>query len=316
MTTCGVDTLSLAWRPRSEDPFDGLRELGFNYGPAGSYVAAKRGPADERVIAWPTHGVVAVEGRMAAMLDRCADNHELARPTDLASAEKAAAGVLGDLLGYRPKAREVCEVRRYDLAFEHRFERGAEGLAFLRALGSLCPPRCRVTQERSADGQLMTVYVRTAKRGVVQNRWYDKGLEAGTDLAGERVRLEAQNRPAKADRYEPATLARLDLSTHFARKMVTYMRATEDVVVAGSTATVDELFGRVARGELTMAKAERLAGSLAALRLYGRSIYSERQGQRRLADLRTAGVLLDDELPADATVPVGALLREAVESFA
>src|SRR2546425_723445 len=98
--------------------------------------------------------------------------------------------------------------------------------------------------------------------------------------------------------------------------MVSYMRTLEGLVVAGSTATVHELAGKVARGDLTAAKAERLIGSMTLLREDGRSVYAERQGQRRLADLRGAGVILDDELPAEATVPVGQLLREAVEQFA
>ncbi len=90
---------------------------------------------------------------------------------------------------------------------------------------------------------------------------------------------------------------------------------TENLVAAGSTAALDELLGRVAREELTMARAERLAGSLAILRVHGRTIYTEQQGQRRLRALREAGIALEIELPADRTVPVGELLRQAMKDF-
>lgn len=316
VVTSGVDTLSLAWRPSVDDPFDALRAEGFTYGPAGSLIAAKRGPADERVLAWPSFGVLAIEGRAGAILSGEKSDHSLMAARLLPDVERTAGDVLERVVGWAPGARDVCEVRRYDLAYEQQFEDGREGLAFLAGLAKLCPPRMRCTHEIGGDGKLQTAYVRTAKRGEVRQRFYDKGVESGSHAPGERIRLESQLRPAKRERKTPHVLAAEDLTTHFARGMVSYMRSGEGLVVAGSSATVQQLAGQVARGDLSAVKAERLIGSMTLLREYGRSIYGERQGQRRVADLRGAGVILDAELPPQATVPLGQLLREAVETFA
>lgn len=125
-------------------------------------------------------------------------------------------------------------------------------------------------------------------------------------------------RPPKAKRYQPEVLASLDLRTHFIKRMESYVTGTNatGVVAAGTEAAVSEILGSVAREELSMAKAERLIGSMVVLREFGRAAYEDRQGRRRLADLRSAGVALEDELPADRLVPVGALLRKAMDEFA
>ena len=97
-----------------------------------------------------------------------------------------------------------------------------------------------------------------------------------------------------------------------------------NVKICGADSAVAELAGRAVRGELSHAKAERLIGSVALLKHGGRAVYdvegasrkiNDRRSSRRLHDLREAGVVLADELPADAVVPVGELLREMVERF-
>lgn len=314
--TGGVDTVSLAWRPRTEAVFDRFRQEPHRYGPAGSLILNERGPGDERLILFPGHGVLTMEGRLGAILARDERNHDLVPSERVRACETACERVLGDVLAYRPDDHTICEVRRYDLASELRFEDGREGLAMLRTLAGMCPPGARTTIERR-DGQDMTVYVRTPKRGVVLQRFYDKGLESGSDAPGRRIRLEAQLRPPKSKRLAPETLARLDLRSHFIGRMASYVNDTNasGVVAAGSEAAVDTLVGQVARDELSMAKAERLVGSLTLLRRHGRAIYEDRQGRRRLADLRAAGVALEHELPPDRVVPVGELLRQAMEDF-
>ena len=88
------------------------------------------------------------------------------------------------------------------------------------------------------------------------------------------------------------------------------------MVAAGSKATIAQLASQAARGELSYAKAERLAGSVEFLREYGRAFYPDvQQQQRRLKDLRHAGIALEVELPDERIVPVGACLRRAVEAF-
>lgn len=315
MTTCGVDTVSVGWRPRTEDAFDELRRVGFRYGPAGGLICQERGPADERILAWPAHGLLTVEGRMGAILAKDRHNHDLVPAAGLDKIERATEAVLRSVLGFRPDQHTICEMRRYDLAGELAFDDPGDGLAMLRTLGAMCPSRARMTLERSADGQVMTAYVRTPKRGEVQQRFYDKGLEAGTHPPGHRIRLESQLRPPKHKRMAPTTLGRLDLRSHFIRRMESFMHTSDGVVAAGDRAAATELLGRVARGELSMAKAERLIGSVTVLGLHGRAVYDQRQGQRRLKALRDEGVALENHLPPDRVVPVGALLRDLVEGF-
>lgn len=316
MTAAGVDTVSFAWRPSTEDVLDRFRAEPHRPGPAGSLLLDRRGPGDERLILFPAYGVLSMEGRLGAMIDRSDANHDLTPGRALPTGAGACGDVLRDTLGYEPhRLGDICEVRRYDLASELRFEDGRDGLAFLRTLGGMCPPRAKLDAWKSPDGHIETVYVRTPKRGVVLMRAYDKGIEAGTNAPGERLRVEAQLRPAKSRRMTPETLASTDLRSHFIGRMASYVNDTNGTIAAGSTAAVDHLLGKVARDELGLAKAERMIGSLVVLREHGRAIYEDRQGRRRLADLRNAGVALEHELPPDRVVPVGQLLRDAMEAF-
>ncbi len=264
---------------------------------------------------WPQNGLVAVEGRMSAMLSRDGDDHELAPARRLMEAEKAAEEVLGDVLDYRPCGHTIVEGRRYDLAAELNFDQGADGLAFLRTIGGMCPARMRLSHERGPDGQLQTVYVRTARAGVIQQRFYDKGVESGSHPAGQRIRAESQMRPVKSKRQSLGAIGRSDLRSQFIRRMDAYVKPEHDVIAAGPDAALEHLVGQFARDELSAARTERLVGSLAILEKYGRAVYDDRQGRRRLQALRQAGVALEHELPPDRVVPVGKLLREMVEEF-
>ncbi len=167
------------------------------------------------------------------------------------------------------------------------------------------------------------MYARTSGRGVVVSRIYDKGRESGDDAPGRHVRIENQNRPARSRRYAPEVLSTLDLKGSFGRTMKAYLQ-TEELVTAGPDGAVAELAARAIRGELTHAQAERLIGSVALLKYGGRAVYdrdgdalvnNNKRSSRRLKALRESGVVLSDELPPEAVVPVSALLRDAIERF-
>ncbi len=169
----------------------------------------------------------------------------------------------------------------------------------------------------------MTVSVRTAKRGVVRFRVYDKGRECGSDLPGLRIRLESQNRPNKRARLSPELLASSNLAATFAATMKPYL-AADEIVAAGPSGAVVELLAKVHRGEMTMARAERLAGAVVFLRHAGRGGYhvpalsakeNNRNSARRLKEFRDAGIALEHELAAGATIPTSELLRTAIEEF-
>ncbi len=273
------------------------------------------------MLCWPSTGVIAVESRLGAMLASSVEDHSLAPAAGLVAGAERARNSL--LLHFGADPGGHVEVRRYDLASELRFARPSDGLAFLRTVASMVPAGKRGTLETTPDGQVMTAYVRTAKRGVVLSRIYDKGRESGSDPPGERVRIENQNRPPRSKRQSPDVLASADLTATFGRTMTPFL-VPEALIVAGSDGAVAQLAARVVVGDLSPAKAERLVGSVELLKFGGRAVY-DREGDtskrnnersaRRLKALRDEGIVLSDELPADSVVPVSALLRDAIERF-
>ena len=87
-------------------------------------------------------------------------------------------------------------------------------------------------------------------------------------------------------------------------------------MVTHPAAVVDELVRQVAAGDLSIARAERLAGSIEILRRHGRAIYGDdRKSWRRLHALREAGIAATDHLPVDRVVPVGQLLADVVADW-
>jgi hypothetical protein len=321
VTASGVDSVSFAWRPRGELAIDGLLAQPHRGAAQGGVVLNDRLACGARVLGWPAHGIIAVEGRLGALLAGDEGNHELVRASRCARGAEAAREAVAAMLGVDPGER--AEVRRVDLAAELVLDRPAEGFEVLEVHSGMCPPRAQITVHRADDGRPMTVYVRTAARGEVRSRAYDKGRESGSHEPGLRLRIEAQHRPRKSQRYTPATYAELDHQAEYSRTMRHYLKERH-VVAAGPDGAVEQLLGQVARDELTIARAERLAGSVQFLRAAGRAAYHEptlsgkennRRSARRLKSLRDAGISLSAELPADAELPVGELLALAVERF-
>lgn len=317
----GVDTVSYAFRQKDERALSAFRATAHRGGAAGALITDERGPDGGRVMSWPGHGLLVHESRLGALLAGDGDDHSLVAARELVAGATAARYAIADVIGEDPGS--AVEVRRFDLASELRFGAGPDGLAFLDSLVGICPARARVDVVRGDDHHAQTVYVKTAKRGVVLSRVYDKGRESGTDPPGERIRIESQNRPPKARRYSPEVLSQLDLSSTFGRTMTAYLDADE-VVAAGPTAAVGQLLSLAHRGDLTFARAQSLIGAVAILQYAGRAGYHDpgvstkennRRSSRRLKGLRDAGITLDAELPAEALVPTSKLLRDAIAEF-
>src|SRR3954451_23784000 len=134
----GIDTLSLAWRGLggSEVMSAIAHQPSFRQGRG--CVVSEPSPAGIRVMAWPDHGLVAAEGRLAAALDGSSDSNRLAALPELRDAEAAYRSEIRALLGHEPPNDAHSadpECRRYDLCTERRFSAAADGLAFKRALG-------------------------------------------------------------------------------------------------------------------------------------------------------------------------------------
>jgi hypothetical protein len=287
------------------------------------YLVADELPGGLRVAAWSAHGTVKVEGRLSALIDAARDSYRLASRDELRRADAAARAQLLELLGAAPEG-PVVGVGRFDLTTERHFTDPADGRDFLHALASLPPP---AGYERrvytAADGTITSVAYLTTRGHRVVFRAYDKVREllakgvVTDELPGTRIRLEAQNRAKSGGRHLPDVLAGRDLRHEFGRTLAPILRGGHDVTVRGADAVTAELLGRVHRGELSMARATRLIGDVQVLRDYGRAAYpNEAMARDRLRALRAAGVPLSEELPPDRIVPVGELLRQAVEEFA
>jgi hypothetical protein len=314
MTTAGVDTVSLAWRPPDNEFMDAL--LATPHRPSGGGLVAfkERGPGGTWMGAAPSHNLVIAEGRLGAMVHDSEGEYGLQEPSAVLAAEVSCRLAFGFLANRFLDGQ--AEVRRFDLAVEHEFADRLDGLAFLRTVAGMNAPR-RKTWPAINGGTVETVYFRQAKSNVVTERVYDKGLESGSHRPGERIRIEAQRRPQKANRFSPDTFASLvDLGAEFGRSIIPSL-AQEELVAAGSNAATEMLVQKAAAGELSIAKAERLIGSTVIMSQYGRAFYPDvQQQQRRVRELREeVGLVVDNVIPAGHLVPVGQLLREAVEAF-
>lgn len=315
MSAGGLDTVSLAWRGQGGSQLLSRVLAAPSFRSGRGVTLSERSPSGLRVMAWPDHGLVAAEGRLGPVLDQDSRSWRLPRAAELEHAEEGYRREIRALLGVEPEDSDP-EVRRYDLTAEREFDRPADGFAFLRAVGALCPAGYKLKKFDGPGNVPESRYVVTPRRARPVFRAYDKNRESAQGEPGLRVRLEAQLRPPKAQRRRPAVLASRDLRSDFGRTLAPFLQGS-DVTVTHSTGLVDQLAQRLARGELTAARAERLLGAALLLEKYGRAVYaSDHQSARRLRALRDAGLALDDELPREATMPVSALLREMVEEFA
>ena len=316
MSASGVDTCSFAFRPTSQAFWDHLVTRNNRPSAAGGIRFEIPGPGMTSLLAWPSHGIAALEGRLAAVVTGDQDNHALMPKQQLQPGEDVAARAIEALAGvpmFRPGECSDGELRRYDLAAELLFDDAADGIAFLRSVATLTP----AGKKRDVIGNEVpeTVYFRTPKRLVVTERVYDKGRESGSHPPGHRIRVEAQRRPPKSRRRRSGIVGRMDLASDFGRTLSPYVSA-ERLIASGTNGATAHLVQQAVNGELSIAKAERMIGTLALLHDYGRAVYPDvQQQQRRLRELRSAGIVLADELPADRVVPVTQLLGDLVDSF-
>jgi hypothetical protein len=310
----GVDTVKYRFRPSGEDVFDGLLRQPHRWA-AGAAVLQEK-PAGMSVT---VHGgVVGVEGRLDPLLTGCKETFDLRPASDVRVGESVARSMIEGLAGVPLDGGRgsYCdaEIGRLDLAHEFEFEEQGDGLAFLGAVAALHPPRRKTNVWRADDGTVQTVYFRTPRAGVVRERVYDKGVESGSHAAGLRVRFESELRFAK----RKAPLARSSFggdwaARHYGGAVVGYTH-TESVAV-GRRQAEQQLLAAVGREELTMAKAERMLGTLTVLESFGRGAYADRQGRRRLADFRRHGVSPESAVGPDRIVPVGQLLKASMASW-
>lgn len=307
----GLDTVSAIWGDEGGSELLSALAAAPTIPYARGQLLTDRTPSGMRVMSWPEMGVVKVEGRLAAAIDKSHQSHRLAERDELRQIGDVMSDELEELLGCRPSTRAV-GVGRYDLVTERDFQDGNDGRQLLRAMRALCPPRCKLKVHSTPMG-VETVTVLSGRRSIF--RAYDKGLESGTAAPGERIRFEAQVQRAKAARQGPNATAESDLRAAFGRTIEPFMQGAP-VTVTTASGVVDQVAEKLSTGELSVAKAERLVGAAELLRRYGRGIYvDDWRSARRLRDLRDVGIAIDDQLPEGTTVPVSELLQAALEEW-
>lgn len=262
-------------------------------------------------------GVLRAEGRLDPLLTGERESWNLRPASDVYLGQQTARRVVEQLAGVPMDGDRECltdgEVARLDLAHEFRFKDPADGLAFLSTLAALRPALRKVSPVFSGDGSVKTVYFRSPKRFVVLERAYDKDVESGSHPAGHRVRLEVQRRYPKSRALVPSTVPEVDLGGIYGQSVAPY--AAHESIAVGRVDAEERLVSMVARGEMTIAKAERILGTISILSHTGRSIYADSSGRRRLAELRHLGISPEAVAPAENVVPVGRLLRESLASW-
>jgi hypothetical protein len=332
----GIDTVSFAWRVfdlttvlnrmsvTRPDPATGELVAPRSKGSStwltdplsGSRVGLTRSPTGVRLL-W-------CEGRLAALCADDATNHDLAPPEMLGEgAERANA--LARRLGLGLPEDAPVLVRRLDLAADVSFVAGVDGRAFLQALAALdCPRYKRAPVHGAGESGIENVQWRTPKSFRLVHRCYDKGVESASAPAGQLVRLEREWWVPSSERMEPAALAHYDLAEVFAGPLRSWVRSGASVMAVGpydACRLLRERVGKVKLGGssgrlLTLRVAERMAGTIGVLGVYGDDWYANRRtASRRRAELRKVGIEFVSDLARGVRIDVGTVLREACEAW-
>lgn len=332
----GIDTVSFACRDFDADA--AVRRLAVTRpDPAtGELVSARRKGASSWVTDALTGARVGLtrsptgalllwcEGRLAALCTGDVADHSLASPALLEDGAQRASALATRLgLGARDDAPVL--VRRLDLAADLAFAKAVDGQAFLQAMAHLDCPGYKRSPVHSAGGSgIESVEWRTPKTFRVVHRCYDKGVESATAEPGRLVRLERQWWVPSSERVAPAALSDSDLAAHFAGPLRSWMQSGAQVTAVGPYDACSLLRERVGKpltaGEagrlLTLRVAERMAGTIGVLGVYGDGWYGNRRtAQRRRAELRKVGIEFVTDLAPGVRIHVGRVLRAACDAW-
>jgi hypothetical protein len=191
--------------------------------------------------------------------------------------------------------------------------RGLAILAGVAAVATTAPrSQAEVRFAKDGTGAVETVYVRGYSGVKILGRWYDKGLESGSDPRGERVRAEDQRRYPKGHRRGVHELEVAYVKGKFQQRFYPLWQATKGVTVAGPLVLADRLVELVDQGEVSARQAEQLAGYVV---LQKRGVRASRATTyRRRSRLRELGLVVADGCLEEVEVDLHEVLDEALES--
>jgi hypothetical protein len=303
---CGVDTVSYAWRPDDRaalEAFASLPTRNLSRRERGSSMWATQVVDGVQVGAFPGHGLLVTEGRLAPMLSGNERDTRLASPDSLALGARRAREVfakLGIALGAEPV------LRRLDLAGEIRFEHPADGLLFMRTVGGL--QLAGHDQGRNASRR-QTRAVSWSRGRNIALRLYDAGDHHGTDPPGARLRLERQVRNRKARQQPAEAFTRAVLADLYVAPMRAVIDAAPVMRVLPPRAAELHLVELSRRGDISLAVAERQLGVIRLLELgLDGSLWDAETASRRHRELRGNGVAVGESSDGGAGVDVCAVL--------
>jgi len=324
----GVDTVSFAWRPLDDEVlWDRLQNAAKARSIAGLWRVNPAGVpggwmlskpfAGARWFFFPDSRLIFAEGRLGAMLSGRDGDFSLAPFSSLMTAALRLEEEIAVVLGHDREqgiGGEVFALRRLDLAAELRWEYPSDGLAGLRALGTISIPRVKVCEWRH-EGRTETVsYYTATKHKKLLMRIYDKGVQTQSAAPGTLLRFERQHRWVKADQPELFNFAvHADPSALWLDRFEDWAESAERLAVEGGEGSQRRLIEAVEAGDLDREKAERLIGALAIAQLRGErwwaSLGKPHLGQRRRRDLEALGVPLAPSGELCQPVALGAAIE-------
>ncbi len=206
-------------------------------------------------------------------------------------------------------------VRRVDATVDLQMPSRADGLAVLAGVAAMATamPRSQaeVRYAKDGSGTVETVYLRGLSGVKVLGRWYDKGLESASAARGLLVRAEDQRRYSRAGRRTVGELTAEYVKTKFHERFYPLWRASKGVIVAGPLVLTDRMVDLVEAGEMTVAKAHRLAGFVVLAKHGVRQ--PARTARRYRSELRELGLVVADGAMEEVEVDLHEVLERALD---
>jgi hypothetical protein len=218
-------------------------------------------------------------------------------------------------LPYAGREPGFAGVRRVDATVDLAMSSMSEGLAVLAGVAAMATvaPRSQaeVRYAKDGSGSVETVYFRGLSGVKILGRWYDKGLEACSAPRGRLVRAEDQRRFPRGSRRGVGEFTPEYVRSKFQERFYPLWRASKGVTVAGPLVLTDKMVDLVEGGEISVAKAHRLAGFVVLAKHGIRQ--PARTARRYRSELRELGLVVADGAMEEVEVDLHEVLEQALD---
>jgi len=217
-------------------------------------------------------------------------------------------GEVEELVEENCGSHEFLGLGRLDSTATVKFEDGRQGVAVLQGMAALDFPRLKpvVWAKPPETVGLMALN----SKGRLLGRCYDSGILRGTHGRGEAIRFEDQSRFKSGARPSQEVLTARYVQERFERRFQPLAKATKGLTVASLPVLTRKLQEQLIEGEISPAKAERLAGYL----VMGGGGMSRSSNLRRRAELRELGLVEADAFFEPVEVNLGEVFEACLSS--